>query len=391
MEMVMLSRRALLITGGASILVLGGGYAGLSAMSDIAPAREPWRQATQGFGDPRLNAAAYAILAPSPHNLQPWMIRLEGDDSLTLFCDLDRRLPETDPPDRQTTIGLGTFLELLRQAAAEQGHRLEITHFPEGEPGDRLDDRPVAHVRFVEDAGCPAGPAVRLRPETAHGTAQVRSGPPCPLRQAGGADGNLDGLPGLEAFEVDGTSQPETVSWLRDICRRAWEIEMRKPDTCQESAYLTRIGAKQINANPDGISLAGPMMEAYRMTSLLTRDSMNEIGSTAWKATLSTYNELIDSTPTFLWFSSSGNSRSEQLDSGAVWIRLQLAAAAVGVGFHPLSQVLEEYSEMAEPFAEIHDRLGVTLPGRIQGLFRLGYAGGQPPAPRWPLESRIIT
>ena len=53
--------------------------------------------------------------------------------------------------------------------------------------------------------------------------------------------------------------------------------------------------------------------------------------------------------------------------------------------------MLEEYSEMAEPFAEIHDRLGVTLPGRIQGLFRLGYAGGQPPAPRWPLESRIIT
>jgi hypothetical protein len=82
---------------------------------------------------------------------------------------------------------------------------------------------------------------------------------------------------------------------------------------------------------------------------------------------------------------------AEQLDSGAVWIRLQLAAAAVGVGFQPLSQALEEYSEMAEPFAEIHDRHGVTLPGRMQGLFRLGYAGGQPPAPRWPLESRIIT
>jgi nitroreductase len=391
METVMLSRRALLITGGTSILVLGGGYAGLSAMSNIAPAREPWRQATQGFGDPRLNAAAYAILAPSPHNLQPWMIRLEGDDRLTLFCDLDRRLPETDPPDRQTTIGLGTFLELLRQAAAEQGHRLEITKFPEGEPGERLDDRPVAHVRFVEDAGVQRDPLFGYALKRRTARRKFDPGRPVPSDRLAALMEISTSLPGLEAFEVDGTSQPETVSWLRDICRRAWEIEMRKPETCQESAYLTRIGAKQINANPDGISLAGSMMEAYRMTGLLTRDSMNEIGSTAWKATLSTYNELIDSAPTFLWFSSSGNSRSEQLDSGAVWIRLQLAAAAVGVGFHPLSQVLEEYSEMAEPFAEIHDCLGVTLPGRIQGLFRLGYAGGQPPAPRWPLESRIIT
>ena len=118
---------------------------------------------------------------------------------------------------------------------------------------------------------------------------------------------------------------------------------------------------------------------------------MDTIGSPAWEATLSMYNGLIDSAPTFVWFSTPGNSRAEQLDSGAVWIRLQLAASAVGVGFQPLSQVLEEYSEMAGPFAEIHKRFGVSLPGRVQGLFRLGYAGGQGPAPRWPLESRIIT
>ncbi|MCA8893305.1 MAG: hypothetical protein KDA56_16165 [Hyphomonas sp.] len=387
----MFSRRALLVTGGASILVLGGSYAGLSAMSNIAPAQEPWRRATQGLGDARLNAAAYAILAPSPHNLQPWMIRLEGDDSLTLFCDLDRRLPETDPPDRQTTIGLGAFLELLRQAAAEQGHRLDITPFPEGEPGERLDDRPIAHVRFVEDAGAERdalfGYALKRR------TARRKFDPGRPVasdRLAALMDIS-NALPGLDAIKVNGTSQPETVSWLRDICRRAWEIELRKPETCHESSYLTRIGAKQINANPDGISLAGPMMEAYRMTGLLTQDSMDEIGSTAWEATLSTYNGLIDSAPTFLWFTTPGNSRAEQLASGAVWIRLQLAAAVVGVGFQPFSQVLEEYSEMAEPFAEIHDRFNIMLPGRIQGLFRLGYAGGQPPSPRWPLESRIIT
>ena len=386
----MLSRRALLVTGGASILVLGGGLAGLTAMSNIAPAREPWQQATQGFGDARLNAAAYAILAPSPHNLQPWMIRLEGEDSLTLFCDLDRRLPETDPPDRQTTIGLGAFLELLRQAAAEQGHRLEITKFPEGEPDARLDERPIAHVRFVEDADVERDPlfGYALRRRTAR--AKFDPGRPVPSDKLATLMEISTTRPGLETIKVDASSDPETVNWLKDVCKRAWEIELRKPETCRESADLTRIGADQINTNPDGISLSGPMMEAYRMTGILTKDSMGDIGSTAWNSTLSMYNGLIGSAPTFLWITTPGNSRAEQLDSGAVWIRLQPAAAAVGTGFQPLSQALEEYSEMAGPFSEIHERLGVTLPGRVQGLFRLGYAGGQAPSPRWPLESRII-
>ena len=387
----MLSRRALLVTGGASVLILGGGYAGLSAISDISPAREPWHQAAQGFGDARLNAAAYAILAPSPHNLQPWMIRLEDNDSLTLFCDLDRRLPETDPPDRQTTIGLGAFLELLRQAAAEQGHRLETAYFPEGEPEDRLDARPIAQVRFVEDASVERDPlfGYALRRRTAR--LKFDPGRPVPADRLMALMKVSTARPGLEPLSVDGSSEPETVRWLKDICKRAWEIELRKPETCHESSYLTRIGAKQINANPDGIFLSGPLMEAYRMSGMLTQANMDEIGSTAWDATKSFYDGLIESAPTFLWFTTPGNSRAEQLDSGAVWIRLQLAASAVGVGFQPLSQVLEEYSEMAGPFAEIHDRLGVSLPGRIQGLFRLGYARGQPPAPRWPLESRIIT
>jgi len=203
----MLSRRALLLTGGASILVLGGGYASLSAMSNIAPAREPWRQATQGFGDVRLNAAAYAILAPSPHNLQPWMVQMQGKDSLNLFCDLTRRLPETDPPDRQTTIGLGAFLELLRQAAAEQGHRLEITPFPDGEPGDRLDERPIAHVRFVEDASAERdllfGYALRRR------TARLKFDPgrPVPSDRLAALMKISTARPGLDTIRVDGSSE----------------------------------------------------------------------------------------------------------------------------------------------------------------------------------------
>lgn len=82
----------------------------------------PWRTdaAAQG-GDFRLLTLRYAILAPNPHNRQPWRIRLEGGDAALIFCDLDRRLPETDPFDRQIVIGFGCFAELAAIAATRNG------------------------------------------------------------------------------------------------------------------------------------------------------------------------------------------------------------------------------------------------------------------------------
>lgn len=384
----MISRRALLITGGASILVLGGAYAGLSAMSRITPAQEPWKQASQGFGDVRLNAAAYAILAPNPHNMQPWQIRLEGEDSLSLFCNLDRRLPATDPPDRQITIGLGAFLELLRQAAAEQGYRADITPFPEGEPGERLDDRAIAHVRFEQDATVERDPLFGLILQRR--TARLTFDPARPVPDETLARIKAATSATLAPVGSGAESDPETVARLKDICHRAWEIELRKPETCHESALLTRIGARQINAHPDGIFLKGPMMEGLHMAGILTQEKMDEVGSIAWNATKDFYDGLIDSAPTFAQITS-GNSRTQQLASGQAWVRMQLAAVQEGVGFQPLSQALEEYEEMAGPFAEIHALFGIAAPDRLQGLFRLGYAAEEAPSPRWPLESRLIT
>jgi len=43
------------------------------------------------------------------------------------FRDLDRRLPETDPFDRQITLGCGAFFELLTIAAAPEGYRADVT------------------------------------------------------------------------------------------------------------------------------------------------------------------------------------------------------------------------------------------------------------------------
>ncbi|HNR77498.1 MAG TPA: hypothetical protein PKM48_10235, partial [Parvularculaceae bacterium] len=92
------TRRAFLTTAGAAVVIIGAGAGGWALTRAPKKAREPWSAAGKSFGDARLDALAYAILAPNPHNMQPWRIRLDGDDALTVYADLSRMLPETDPP-----------------------------------------------------------------------------------------------------------------------------------------------------------------------------------------------------------------------------------------------------------------------------------------------------
>ncbi|WP_428407261.1 Acg family FMN-binding oxidoreductase [Hyphococcus sp.] len=382
----MITRRAILWTGMAGV-ALGGAGLGALLHSDLSKARAPWREAGESFGDPRLDSLSYAVLAPNPHNLQPWLIRLDGEDALTLFCDGDRLLPETDPYGRQIVIGLGAFLELLRQAAAEQGWRVEATPFPEGEPQPVLDGRPVARIVFARDEAVARDPLF--------GSALDRRTVRIPFDESRPVSAEtlnrLDGVlrPGDGEFEW--VNDAANVEELKRLCRDGWLAEVGAPGPHHESTRLTRIGEKEINASPDGISLAGPVMEGMRLAGILTRENMDDPASAAYGETIKFYNGLIDSAMAFGWLSTADNTRTDQLRAGAGWVRLQLAATKLGLAMQPLSQVLQEFPAMAEYYEEIHDFTGVHLPARVQGLFRFGYAKFPAPAPRWPLASRIVT
>ena len=53
-----------------------------------------------------------------------------------------------------------------------------------------------------------------------------------------------------------------------DLSAEAFLIEFRTERTYKESVDLFRIGATEVDANPDGIDLSGPMFEALRMAGL---------------------------------------------------------------------------------------------------------------------------
>ncbi len=381
----MVSRRTLLMTGTASAVVLGLGGAWWTSTGPARSAREPWRTASAGLGDPRLNVLAYAILAPNPHNMQPWKIALDGASSFTVYCDRERLLPETDPPNRQITIGFGCFLELCQQAAAESGLRADIAYFPEGEPEPLLDERPVAHVELVADASVSRDPLFT--------TVLDRRTNRLPYDTSRPVDAGT--LAELQAVSVDGveviaTADSALVDELRALTTDAWRVEWDTASTRRESIEVMHIGKEAVEARPYGLSIDDRVSSTIGLLGMMSPEALDDPESSAYKESYKFYERACASAMAYVWSTTPTNSRGAQLDAGRAWVRTQLIANRLGVSFHPLSQALQEFPEMAEHYRRAHELLASNAGDTVQMLARLGYAPSVGPAPRHTLESRLI-
>src|ERR1051326_2461914 len=67
----------------------------------------------------------YARWTASPHNIQPWKLRIRSATAADLLYVPSRLLPDTDPTGFFTMVGFGSFLASLEVAAAPLGLAVE--------------------------------------------------------------------------------------------------------------------------------------------------------------------------------------------------------------------------------------------------------------------------
>lgn len=363
-----LSRREMIgLIGGGVVLAATATASGFLSTRRPTRALAPWTVAGT-YSEPRMKALSYAILAPNPHNRQPWVVELQGDDQLILHRDKTRNLPETDPFDRQLTIGMGCFLELLRMAAAEDGYALETNLFPQGADG------PVAVIQFIKGG--------KIDPLFAHVFDRHTN-------RNGYEDRAIasEATTALAEFATIKNDHAD-VAALRALTWEAMEIEMTTRHVMMESVDLMRFGKAEIEASPDGISLGGPFLESLMLAGMLSREDQADQTSASFKQGLDMIQKAMLATNAYAMITSTGNTRVDQINAGRDWIRLHLAATGYGLAMQPVSQALQEYPEMETHYTRVHEML--AAPGEtVQMLGRLGYGPAIDASPRWPLETRI--
>lgn len=370
------------VGSGAAILAAAPLLPGCAAMPEAAT--EPWRVAGRE-SDLRRRLVSWAILAPNPHNLQPWMVELPADGSIVLFTDPTRTLPMTDPPSRQLTIGHGAFLELLSMAAGAEGLRADIESFPDGEPGPQaLDARPIARVRLVRD-GRSADPLFAQVGARTTWKAPFAATPVAPDALAA-----LTTVATRPAVTATGTQDAARVARLNDVMIRAWEIEQRTPRTWKESVDLTRVGAAEIAAHRDGISLGGTAIEALRLAGQMTPAKAMDPSSMYFSTGLKRVRDWAPTTGTWIWLATPARGRAAQLEAGRAFVRMQLRAASLGLVTQPPSQVLQEYPEMRALQREFETLVGQRDGDKVQMLVRVGHpTGAATRSPRRALDAIV--
>ena len=378
-----LSRRKTIKVIGAGVIVAAVGGAVAVPRLDAMPATavEGWSGPPSAERDPRRRALAFALLAPSPHNLQSWLVDLRRDGEVLLFVDGGRLLPQTDPLSRQILIGQGCFLEILSMAAAAEGWRTETQLFPEG---PWTVERPVARIVFSRLPAPSTDPLFAQVPRrrTVKGRFEPR---PLEAAHSNALATGVD-LHGLSLSIVD---EPARVQRLRAIAIAGSELEMNTPRTHKESIDVVRIGSAEIAAHRDGISIKGPMIWMLRQLGEMTPGKAMTPGTMAWNSGRDYVLAGYASAPAFGWLASTGNDRATQVAAGRAWVRLQLSAGALGVALQPHSQTLQEYPEMAALGAAMRAETGVASDETLQMFVRMGYAADPGPSPRRAFDSFV--
>ncbi len=307
-------------------------------------------------------------------------------NTITLYCDLERRLPQTDPLSRQVLMSHGTFLELLDLAAREHGVRADITLFPQGAFSPQtLDARPVARIVLVPQPGLTRDPlfAQVLARHTNRAAYDVTRLVPAAavdaMRQAAGHEVTVGFV---------GADQTALATQHRALASQAWHIELTTPHTAMESMRLLRVGSGEVAQHRDGIHVLGAFPVALDRMGMLDRNAPPT--GVALDSQLQEFDAKLATTPGFLWVSTAGNSRATQIAAGRAYVRAQLAATQQGLSFHPLSQALQEYPEQAAAYRSIHALTGADAQGHtVQMWVRVGYAPPGWPSPRRPLQALV--
>lgn len=352
---------------------------------------EAWR-GPQGESDPRRRALAYAVTAPNPHNLQPWLVDLREKDVITVMTDTERVLPHTDPFGRQIMIGHGAFIELLVQALASQGYAAEMNLWPQGELGPELktwDSRPVARLSLK--SGGVTDPLFeqvlrRRTPKSDYDMSRAVSSDTLNALMASVTD---------TAIRVGGTVNPQDLPPLRELCVQSAQVELLTPRTVMESVHLTRVGPAEILRHRDGISINDLMVRALDALGQFDRSSPPAKDSPAYEAMMGRFSGYGQTAMGFVWLSGK-NRRTDQIQAGRAYVRLHLKATELGLGVHPMSQALQEFPEMATHYARVH-QLTLRRPApastnddTLQMFCRLGYATKPAAAtPRRPLDAFV--
>jgi len=310
-----------------------------------------------------------ALLAPSTHNTQPWLFKIDHG-CLELLADRTRALPVVDPDDRELTISCGAALFHLRLALRHFGYTGNITVFPDADNPDIL-----AHIGL--------GDPLNASPEDlalfdALGKRRTNRQP---FEQRVVPASVLIAL--QEAAHMEGAwlsiiQEEADRNAIADLIALADQMQWADPHFRRELAAWTRPDAEQWRY--DGIPVS-----ALGFGNLISYVNLR-MGRTVQLGNGQAFHDrrLVLASPVLVALGTDQDTPSDWLMAGQALAHILLYACTQNVSASFLNQPIE----VPEVRLMLHNQLERS--GFPQLLLRLGYGPEVPPTPRRPVAEVLL-
>ena len=312
---------------------------------------------------PQLQALVQeATLAPSSHNTQPWLFRLEGA-VIELLADRTRALPVNDPDDRELTISCGCALFNLRVAAAAAGLQARVDPWPDAADTDLLARVHMSPAGAQQaDAALQAAMSERrtcrerfaataIQPNALRSLVDAARSEAATLMVLDTAEQRL----GAAALVAEGdATQWANPSWRRELA--AWMHPRRRGDGLTLPALAIPVAQVVVRTFDMGHGVAA-------------KDR-----------------QMADESPVLAVLATEGDSQRDWLAAGQALQRLLLVGVQLGLQASYLNQPVQ-VAALRPKLQQLTGR-----PGYAQLLLRLGIpTQPKPAAPRRPLADVLVT
>ncbi len=312
-----------------------------------------------GLDREALSILAYAALAPSGHNAQPWKVGIAEPGRWVVEPDPERRLPQVDPKNRELLLSLGAFIENLVLAAGAMGREASVRHLPGPGP-----DSYKAEVT-LNSASATGYPLERLELRrtirTGYSNRELKSSDASALCSP--LDGRLTYFP----------RSSEPASWIRESTVAAFTQQTWRNQAQEELCRWIRLKNREAHRLRDGLTpesmeMSWPIRWVAR--NFLTPESM--MNKNSREAGIKSAAAQAAGGAGWLVLTSPGDDAVTLVETGRAFQRLFLSVREMGLALHPMTQMLEE----APYNQDVAATLG--LAGIPQFILRVGYVEGYP-------------
>ena len=330
--------------------------------------------------------ARYAHTCPSPHNTQPFRLRLLSDTEAEVVFLPRRGLFVADPLAKFTWLTGGIFIEICAIAAHGLGYELErdLRFAPFYPDGDTETPQVIARLRLVP-AAAPIADLDRQLILDRHTSRLPYDGQAIPAELI--AEMQAEAQSGSHKFEV--RSDPQSIAYVVELNRQSLFHDMENIPIRKELTHWLRFGTREEEITHDGLSArclgfsAGLLRSFFTIPGFWTLPGIKQAIGVFYKSSMTGIG-------TIGWLRGPYVTVEDWYAAGRVMFRLWLIVTKHGYYWHPYGSVItsdEARANMIRYFDMPDEKGGADM---VWLLLRLGKSPAPPLSHRLPYEEIIL-